>query len=144
MIHSMGDYYRILALDYGEVRIGIAMTDVMRIIANGFENYTRVGLKKDIEHIQNIVNENNVKVIVIGLPLNMDGSDSKQTLKTREFGVQIAKALPNVKIDFLDERLTSARVEKMLINADVSRDKRKKVLDKLSATIILQDYLKII
>ncbi len=133
-------YYRIMALDYGDVRIGIALSDVTRFLASGYENYTRRGLEFDCEHIAKIASDNNVKVIVIGLPLNMDGSKGVRVEKTYEFAEELKK-FTSAQIDFLDERLTSVSAEKILISADVSRKKRKEVLDKLSATIILQDYL---
>ena len=78
--------------------------------------------------------------MVLGLPLNMDGSEGVRVEKTREFAEELKK-YTSIEIDFLDERLTSVSAEKILISADVSRKKRKQVLDKLSATIILQDYL---
>lgn len=133
-------YYRVMALDYGEVRIGIAMSDVTRFLASGYENYTRVDPEKDLQHIADIVKANNVKVIVLGLPLNMDGSKGARVEKTYEFAESL-KNYVDATIDFLDERLTSVSAEKILISADVSRKKRKDVMDKLSATIILQDYL---
>ena len=133
-------YYRIMALDYGDVRIGIALSDVTRFLASGLENYTRVNIEKDILHIVDIINNNNVKVVVFGLPLNMDGTEGVRVEKTREFASELSK-YTDAKIDFLDERLTSVSAEKILISADVSRKKRKQVLYKLSATIILQDYL---
>lgn len=133
-------YYRVLSLDYGDVRIGIAMSDVTRFLASGYENYTRKGLDADCKHIADIVTNNNVQVIVIGLPLNMDGSKGERVEKTYEFAEELSK-YTDAKIEYLDERLTSVSAEKILISADVSRKKRKDVLDKLSATIILQDYL---
>jgi len=133
-------YYRIMALDYGEVRIGIALSDVTRFLASGYENYTRKGLELDCAHIAQIAKDNNVRTIVLGLPLNMDGSEGVRVEKTREFADELRK-FTDANIDFLDERLTSVSAEKILISADVSRKKRKEVLDKLSATIILQDYL---
>ena len=133
-------YYRVMALDYGDVRIGIALSDVTRFLASGYENYTRKNTIDDCRHIAEIISNNNVKVIVIGLPLNMDGSKGDRVEKTYEFADTL-KEYTNAEIDFLDERLTSVSAEKILISADVSRKKRKDVLDKLSATIILQDYL---
>lgn len=133
-------YYRVMGLDYGDVRIGIALSDVTRFLASGFENYTRVSLEKDCQHIAEIISSNNVKLVVLGLPLNMDGSEGVRVEKTKEFAEELKK-YTSVEIDFLDERLTSVSAEKILISADVSRKKRKQVLDKLSATIILQDYL---
>ncbi len=129
-----------MGIDYGDVRIGIALSDVTRFIASGYENYTRVNIDADCKHIADIVANNNVKCIVIGLPLNMDGSVGIRVEKTYEFASILSK-YTDVKIDYLDERLTSVSAEKILISADVSRKKRKNVLDKLSATIILQDYL---
>lgn len=133
-------YYRIMALDYGEVRIGIALSDVTRFLASGYENYNRVSLEKDCEHIADIIRNNNVKVVVLGLPINMNGTKGERVDKTYQFAEELSK-YTDAKIDYLDERLTSVSAEKILISADVSRKKRKDVLDKLSATIILQDYL---
>ena len=133
-------YYRVLAIDYGDVRIGLALSDVTRFLASGLENYTRVSLERDCQHIADIVRDNNVKVVVLGLPLNMDGSAGVRVDKTKEFAQELSRYI-DCKIDYLDERLTSVSAEKILISADVSRKKRKNVLDKLSATIILQDYL---
>ena len=133
-------YYRVMALDYGDVRIGVALSDVTRFLASGYENYTRVNLETDCKHIAEIISNNNVKVVVLGLPLNMDGSAGVRVEKTKEFAEELKK-YTTASIDFLDERLTSVSAEKILISADVSRKKRKQVLDKLSATIILQDYL---
>ena len=129
-----------MALDFGDVRIGIALSDLTRTIANGYENYTRKNIDSDIKHLQQIIADNNVKKVVLGLPKNMDGTDSNQTVKTREFGEKLS-ALLQVEVLYQDERLTSKLAERMLINADVSRQKRKNVLDKISATIILEDYL---
>ena len=133
-------YYRVMALDYGDVRIGIALSDITRFLASGLENYTRVSLDADCKHIAELIANNNVKVVVLGLPLNMDGTSGVRVEKTKEFAEELKK-YTDAKIDFLDERLTSVSAEKILISADVSRKKRKQVLDKLSATIILQDYL---
>ena len=133
-------YYRVMALDYGDVRIGIALSDPTRFLATGYENYTRKDLVTDCKHIADIISNNNVKVVVLGLPLNMDGSKGVRVEKTYEFAEELKK-YTSVDIDYLDERLTSVSAEKILISADVSRKKRKTVMDKLSATIILQDYL---
>ena len=130
-----------MALDYGTVRIGIALSDLTQFIANGYENYQRTSLRNDLNHLKQIINDNKVGKIVVGLPLNMDGSESGQTLKTKEFIEVLRNEIPNIPIEVLDERLTSMVAEKLLISADVSRAKRKQVIDKMSATIILQDYL---
>ena len=134
------DLYRVMAIDYGDVRIGIALSDLTRTIANGYENYSRISLDKDMEHLISIAKTNNVKVVVFGLPFNMDGTESNQTIKTKDFATMFEEK-SNLKVVFQDERLTSKIAERVLIDADMSRNKRKNVLDKLSATIILQDYL---
>ena len=103
-------------------------------------NYTIINLEKDCLHIADLIKNNNVKVVVLGLPLNMDGTAGVRVDKTKQFAEELKK-FTDAKIEFLDERLTSVSAEKILISADVSRKKRKQVLDKLSATIILQDYL---
>lgn len=131
-----------MCLDYGTVRIGIALSDLTQTLASGFATYTCKSYKQDVEYLKKIISENNVKKIVFGLPLNMDGSESAQTLKTRKFAEVLKQNLDDdIEIVFSDERMTSLIAEKMLLSADVSRQKRKMVIDKVSATIILQDYL---
>ncbi len=133
---------RKMALDYGEVRIGIAFSDIMNIIANGYETYTRQNLDKDLEYLSNLCKEKEVDTIVVGLPVNMDGTEGDRAVKTREFAEKLS-SVSGLPIKFLDERLTSVSAEKMLIEASVRREKRKQVIDKISATIILQNYLDI-
>lgn len=133
---------RIMALDLGDSRIGIAFSDPMHIIANGYETYSRKKTDADFEHIVSLVKEKDVGVVVIGLPINMDGTMGERVDKSKEFGEKLKTLLPeNIKIDYMDERLTTVSAEKMLIDADVRRDKRKTVIDKIAATIILQSYL---
>ncbi len=131
---------RKMALDYGDVRIGIAFSDLLNIIANGYETYTRKGLQEDIEYLANLVKEKEVDTIILGLPINMDGTEGERAMVTREFGSLLAQRT-SLPVKYLDERLTSASAERMLIEADMRREKRKQVIDKVSATIILQNYL---
>lgn len=131
---------RKMALDYGDVRIGIAFSDLLNIIANGYETYTRKGLQEDIEYLASLVKEKEVDTIILGLPINMDGTEGERAKVTREFGDLLAQRT-KLPIKYLDERLTSASAERMLIEADMRREKRKQVIDKISATIILQNYL---
>ena len=133
-------YYRVMGLDYGDVRIGVAMSDLTRLISSGLESYTRVNLAKDLEHFDKIIKENKVQVVVLGLPLNMDGTEGVRVEKTRFFADKLAEK-SGVKIEYFDERLSSVNAEEILISAGVRRDKRKGVIDKLSATLILQSYL---
>jgi len=132
---------RVMALDFGDARIGIAMSDIMKIIANGYETYKRVSEEKDLQYIVGLVKPNAVDEIVFGLPINMDGTGGDRVLRTREFADKLQQLIPNVKISFQDERLTTVTGERMLIEAGVRREKRKGVIDKIAATIILQQYL---
>lgn len=131
---------RKMALDYGEVRIGIAFSDLLNIIANGYETYTRRGEQQDIEYLTKLAKEREVDTIILGLPVNMDGTEGERALATREFGTKLQEA-SGLSIKYFDERLTSASAERLLIEADMRREKRKQVIDKVSATIILQNYL---
>ena len=131
---------RKMALDYGEVRIGVAFSDLLCIIANGYETYTRKDLDSDLSYLSNLAHDKEVDEIILGLPINMDGTEGERVQATRTFGDKLS-ATSGIKVSYLDERLTSVRAEKMLIDADMSRERRKKVIDKVSATIILQDYL---
>lgn len=133
---------RKLALDLGDARIGIAQSDLLGIIANGLETLNRTNLQSDINYIVNLVKQNSVDTVVLGLPINMDGSKGERVEKTYKFAEILKESLPpNVKIDYIDERLTTVCAEKVLLQADVRRDKRKTVIDKMAATIILQSYL---
>lgn len=132
---------RVMALDFGDARIGIAMSDIMKIIANGYETYKRINEEKDLQYIAGLVKPNMVDEIVFGLPINMDGTEGERVLKTRDFAEKLQNLVPNVKISFQDERLTTVTGERMLIEAGVRREKRKGVIDKIAATIILQQYL---
>lgn len=129
---------RILALDIGTKRIGVAISDEEHIIARGIGGIERNG--KEIEKIKEIIKKYEVEGIVYGLPLKMDGSISAQTEVVVSF---ISKLKEEVSIPLYpwDERLTTKQAETILIEADISRKKRKKLIDKLSAQIILQNYL---
>ena len=132
---------RKMSLDLGDRRIGIAISDPLGIIANPLETYTRTSIKADITHIAELVKSQNVDCIILGLPINMDGTEGERVQKSRDFGMLLSENIPDVKIDYMDERWTTVSAEKMLIDADVSREKRKTVIDKVAATIILQSYL---
>ena len=133
-------YYRVLGVDYGDVRIGLALSDLTKTIASPYETYTRQNLNKDLQYLADLIKEKEVKVVVFGLPLNMDGSEGVRVEKTRKFALKLSE-LVDCKFEFVDERLSSVSAENILLSADVSRAKRKQVIDKLAATIILQEYL---
>lgn len=132
--------FRTMALDLGDKQIGIAVSDLSGTIANGLNTLVRTNLQADLAHLVNLVKTREVGLIVIGLPINMDGTSGPRVQKTYEFAEEL-KQVVKVPLEFYDERLTSMQAERVLLSADVSRAKRKKVIDKLAATIILQDYL---
>ncbi|MFI3167431.1 MAG: Holliday junction resolvase RuvX [Bacillota bacterium] len=136
---------RIIALDVGDVRIGIASSDMLRIIASPYETYTCKKDDRDFEYIKEVVKKQDADTVVLGLPLNMDGTDSLQTEKVRAFKEKLATYLgEEIKLVFVDERLTSVAAEKILLESDMSRAKRKMTIDKIAASIILDSYLKMI
>lgn len=134
------EYYKVMGLDFGDVRIGVALSDVSRFLATGYETYTRKTIEKDLNHLSDIILQNKVKKVVFGLPLNMDGSRGVRVEKTEQFAAKLQERC-NVEIAYYDERLSSVTAEDILIEAGVRREKRKEVIDKLAATIILQNYL---
>ena len=131
---------RHLCIDLGDVRIGLATSDSMGICATGLETYRRTETQKDLEYIAEIVKRENIGRVVIGLPVNMDGTSGERVEKARAFGDAL-KPLISAEIAYQDERLSTVAGERMLIVAGMRRDKRKNVIDKIAATIILQTYL---
>lgn len=131
---------RIMGLDVGDRTIGVAVSDLMGITAQGVTTIRRESKKKDIEELKKLIKEHNVKYIVSGLPKNMNGTIGPQSEKVIKF-CDILKEETEMEIDYWDERLTTVSAEKMLIDGDVSRKNRKKVIDKLAAVLILQNYL---
>ena len=131
---------RIMGLDIGDATIGVAVSDLMGITAQGVTTIKRESKKKDLEKIKEIIREKQVNLIVSGLPKNMNGTEGVQAEKVRDF-CQFLEKETNLKIEFWDERLTSKAANNLLIEGDVSRKKRKAVIDKLAAVLILQGYL---
>ena len=135
-----------LALDVGDKTIGVAVSDALNITAQGVTTIERVGIRKDAGRVMDYVREFDCDTVVIGLPRKLDGTDSPQTEKVYEFKRMLenkmrSSGMADVKIEFYDERLTTVMAEKVLIEADVSRGRRKKVIDKQAAVLILQGYL---
>lgn len=132
---------RKMSLDLGDRRIGIALSDPMGIIASGYETYNRQSDEESVQYVINLAKAKEVDTIVIGLPINMDGTHGERVEKSKEFGSKLNEVNPNIKIAYIDERLTTVSAERMLIDANMRREKRKTVIDKVAATIILQTYL---
>ena len=137
---------RAISLDVGDKTIGVALSDPLGITANGLMTIERVGIRKDADKVLDLVREHECSVIVMGLPLNLNGSDSVQTQKVRDFRTMLenkmkSTGMKGIGVVFQDERFTTRIAENVLIEADVSRARRKKVIDKQAAVLILQSYL---
>ncbi len=131
---------RILGLDVGDVRIGIALSDLLMLTAQGQESYTRQSETKDIAYITEMMNKNDVDTILCGLPKNMNGTLGPQAEKVQAFAEKLKEA-SGKKLVYWDERLSTVAAENTLLEADMSRKKRRKVVDKLAAVVILQGYM---
>ncbi len=132
---------RIAGLDIGDVRIGIALSDERAILASSVESYTCVGdVDKDAQIIANKLSALKAEHIVLGLPKNMNNTEGPAAQKIRTFAQALSQHT-TTDMSFFDERLTTAQAQRMLISGNVSRKKRKLVIDKLAAQIILQNYL---
>jgi putative Holliday junction resolvase len=138
---------RILGLDVGDRTVGVAVSDPLGIIATGVTTIDRVGIRKDTGKVLDYIREYDCSRVVIGLPLNLDDSDSIQTEKVREFRHMLENKLKSsgplskVIVDWQDERYSTAEAEEVLIEANMSREDRKKIIDRQAAIVILQRYL---
>lgn len=134
---------RIMGLDYGSKTIGVAISDPLGITAQGIETLNINEAIKDfkIKRLKELVKEYSVTEIVVGIPKNMDNSLGFRAESTMEFIEILKNKIKNVDIKLQDERLTTMAAERVLLDADVSRKKRKQVIDKMAAVLILQTYL---
>jgi putative Holliday junction resolvase len=132
---------RLLGLDFGERRIGVAVSDPLAITAQGISVIERgASVKKDLELIQKIIHTYEVDGIVLGLPKNMNGTEGPAAEKARNFG-RLLEEKSSLKVIYWDERLSTSSAQRVMIDADISRRKRKASVDMLAAVIILQNYL---
>lgn len=131
---------RIMSLDVGSRTIGIACSDALLMTAQGIETIRRTSLEKDFNRLQEIIAEYEVHELVVGMPKNMNGTKGERAEKTEEF-VEKMKEVIDLPVSYWDERLSTVMAERQLIAADVSRKKRKSVIDKMAAVVILQGYL---
>jgi len=130
---------RIVALDVGDRRIGIAVSDPLGLTAQPIETYTRVGYGPDTRRVAEIARRYETDQILCGLPLNMDGTQGFQTQKVRDFAARLEEA--GLRVAFYDERMTTMVAESALLEADMRRENRKKKVDMVAAVVILQSYL---
>lgn len=130
---------RILALDVGDARIGIAVSDISRRIAQPVSVYRRVGYGPDVRHILSLCQEYDTHLVLCGLPKNMDGSEGYQAQKVRAFAAELEKA--GLTVFFQDERLSTVTAEKTLIDGGMRREGRRETVDKVAAAVILNQWL---
>lgn len=131
---------RIMGLDIGDKTIGVAVSDLMGLTAQGVKTVRRIGKKKDIEELKSIISERQVTKIVSGLPKNMNGTLGPQGEKVIKF-CELLEQETGIKIEYWDERLSTVAAERTLIQGNVRRENRKGVIDMVAAVIILQGYL---
>ena len=129
-----------MGLDFGMARIGIALSDDTKFLASPYLTYKRKSEQEDLNYFANLIKDKKVDEIVCGLPYNMQGEEQEIAHRTREF-MQKIQDLTNLKIEFVDERLSSSMAEEMLKETERDWKKRKEKLDAVAASIILQDYL---
>ena len=131
---------RVMGVDYGDVRTGIALSDANRFLASGIGTIKEGGMRSTAKKVASLAAEHDVGIIVIGLPKNMDGSEGASAQKIRAFA-ELLGGLTDVQIEFFDERVSTMAAHQILNMTDTRGAKRKSVVDTLSAEIILQNYL---
>ena len=131
---------RILALDLGKRRIGLALSDELGITAQGLATLHRTRVREDLAKLGQLIRENNVSLILMGNPVHMSGQEGRQSDYSREFGERL-KAFARVDIKLWDERLTTVEAQRVLRESGISLQKRNQAVDRLSAVILLESYL---
>lgn len=131
---------RLIGLDIGEKRIGVAVSDPLNITAQSIGKIERKNIKADIEKIKGLINGYCADKVILGMPLNMNGTKGKSAEAVENFAAALKKEI-SIDVEMCDERLTTMQGERMLIEADISRKKRRQNIDKISAQLILQNYM---
>ena len=131
---------RIVGLDIGQKRIGIALSDLLGLTAQGVETYHRKNLEADYQYLVQFIKENDVGSMVVGLPKNMNNSLGFKAEEIQNFIAGLTQRV-DIPVFWVDERLTTVSAERMLVDADISRKQRKNVVDKIAAVLILQLHL---
>ena len=131
---------RILGIDYGEVRVGLSLSDLTQTIAQPFKTIMYKNINNLLDQLKEIIVENEVERLVVGIPYNMKGEDTKQTLKVKEF-ISFLESNLSYDIDLIDERLSSIEAEKTMHKMNIKTGHNKSDIDKIAASVILQEYL---
>jgi putative Holliday junction resolvase len=132
---------RVLGIDLGDARIGLALSDPLRVTAQPLGSIRCRGAKVDVDEIARRAREHDVRTIVVGLPRLMSGAEGTRAADARTFAAGLARRLEGVEIELWDERLTTAEAERTMISANVRRDKRRRAVDAMAAALILQGWL---
>jgi len=131
---------RILALDLGKRRIGLALSDELGLTAQGLETMQRAGIRVDLARLSDLASERGVTLILVGNPLHMDGSEGSQSAWAREFAEKL-HSRTGLAVKMWDERLTTVEAERVLRQSGISQQKRSAAVDRLAAVVLLQSYL---
>ena len=131
---------RVLALDLGKKRIGMALSDELGVTAQGLETLERSNIRKDLARISQLAADKNVSLILMGNPLHMSGREGRQAEYARDFGERL-RAASGIRVEFWDERLTTVAAQRVLRESGISIEKRAKAVDRLAAVILLESYL---
>jgi putative pre-16S rRNA nuclease len=131
---------RVLALDLGKRRIGLALSDELGLTAQGLPTLERTNIREDLARLSQLAAEKNVSLILIGNPMHMSGQEGRQAEHAREFGARL-KTATGLPVEFWDERLTTVQAQRVLRESGVSIEKRAKAVDRLAAVILLESYL---
>ncbi len=132
--------YRIMGIDYGSVRIGISISDPLRIISRPFETIQNTNENTVFARLTQIIEEQNVQIVVLGLPVNLHGEDTKKTLEVREFAKNFEEKI-GIKINWQDERFSSVEANNELKRMRINPIEGRKIIDQLAASIILRNYM---
>ena len=131
---------RVLALDLGKKRIGLALSDELGITAQGLETLERTNIREDLSRISQLASEKGVSLILMGNPLHMSGREGRQAEYARDFGGRL-QAASGIPVEFWDERLTTVAAQRVLRESGISIEKRAQAVDRLAAVILLESYL---
>jgi len=131
---------RVAAVDYGTVRIGVAISDAMRMLASPFETYTRRGIEEDASYFQSLVTDESIALFVVGLPIHLDGQESQKSIEARQFGRWLTETT-GVRVLLHDERYTSSEADAKMIDAGLTRKRKKSRRDMVAAQILLESFL---
>ena len=132
---------RVMSLDVGTRTIGIAVSDLLGMIAGGVETIRRTSEEKDFEQLAQLIKEQEATTLVVGYPKNMNGTIGERAQMCEEFAAKLRERFPGVEVVLWDERLSTVAAEKVLVDADMRRKKRRQVIDMMAAVVILQNYL---